>query len=107
MKIIRAAEQPLRDGTSSPLVSRRLVTPDDTAVGVALSWVRLSGAHARQNSGGGQRLYYVLSGEAQFDIEGGASGRAAAGDVVVVPPHVDYTFEGFMEYLYVNIPEPS
>ncbi len=104
MKIVRFADQPLRDGTNSPLVNRRLVTPEDTSAGVAISWVRLDGMHASQNSGAGQRLYYVLSGGARFDIEGGAKGDAGAGDVVIIPPDVNYTFEGGMDYLYVNIP---
>lgn len=107
MKIIRAADCPVRDGASSPLVSRRLVTPADTAIGMAVSWVRLAGAHARQNSGAGQRLYYILSGEARFDVGQQTSGVAGAGDVVIIPQDVDYTFEGNMDYLYVNIPEQS
>ena len=104
MMIIRAAEQPLLDGAKSPLVSRRLLTRDNYTGSVSMTWIQLNGAHARQNSGTGDRFYYILSGAARFSIGDEPPETAGAGDIVCPPKNVDYVFEGDITYLYVNAP---
>jgi hypothetical protein len=101
--VIRAAEQPLLESTRSPLSSRRLLAPETFGGRAGVSWIRLSGAHARQNSGPNERFYYILSGSVVFQVDGEPPRQAQAGDIVYMPKNCDYTFEGDITYLYINV----
>lgn len=102
--VIRAAEQPLIESTKSPLVSRVLLKRETFGGSATVSWIKLDGAHARQNSGPGERFYYILSGGVEFRVEGEPPQQAIAGDIVYMPKNRDYTFEGDITYLYINLP---
>jgi len=101
--VIRASEQPLIESTKSPLASRRLLAPETSGGAAGVSWIRLNGTHAAQNSGSGERFYYILSGSVVFDVEGEELRQADAGDVVYMPKNRNYTFTGDITYLYINI----
>jgi ethanolamine utilization protein EutQ (cupin superfamily) len=102
--VIRAADQPLKHGEKSPLVTKRLLSKETFAGAIGVTWIKLEGTHAPQNSGTGERFYYILSGTVEFRIDGHAPEQAQAGDIVYMPKNVMYTFEGDITYLYVNIP---
>ena len=81
-----------------------MLTRDTFAGAIGVTWIKLDGAHAPQNSGEGERFYYILTGTAKFRIDGTAPETAEAGDIVYMPKNVNYVFEGDITYLYVNLP---
>jgi quercetin dioxygenase-like cupin family protein len=104
VSVVRAAEQPLVESGKSPLVSRTLLKRETFGGVATVSWIKLDGMHARQNSGPGERFYYILSGSVVFQVAHQPPERAEAGDVVYMPKNCYYTFEGRITYLYNNVP---
>jgi mannose-6-phosphate isomerase-like protein (cupin superfamily) len=86
-----------------PLVMRRLVRAEQ-APGLSITWVRLWGDHRRMRTDEADRAYYVLGGTGRFQVGDEAEVDVGAGDVVLVPKGVAYSFSGEMTYLVMNGP---
>jgi mannose-6-phosphate isomerase-like protein (cupin superfamily) len=75
------------------------------AQGAALSLAsaELDGAHPASVSQVSDRVYYIIEGEARFEV-GVEAFSATAGDAVLVPKQTTHEFEGTAKYLVVNVP---
>jgi mannose-6-phosphate isomerase-like protein (cupin superfamily) len=85
---------------ANAVVLRTLVRSAD----VSLTWVRLAGRHRRLRTDCSTRVYYVLDGEATFEVGDAPAFVARAGDAVAIDRGAPYAFEGEMTYLVVNGP---
>ena len=82
-----------------------MINIDEHSEDISVTWTRLWGHHDRVVNEISDRVYYILEGEAVFQVgDGSPMERAVAGDVVFIPRNVPYEFEGQMVYLVMNGP---
>ena len=70
---------------------------------ISLTWVSLYGRHEKVVNDISDRVYYIIDGEADFDVNG-ETGSVTGGDAVLIPKGVPYVFEGHMTYVVMNSP---
>ncbi len=85
-----------------PLVLKRIINQSVTP-SISLTWVSLYGRHEKVVNDISDRVYYIIDGEADFDV-GGELGSVTGGDVVYIPKGVPYVFTGHMTYVVMNSP---
>ena len=71
---------------------------------ISLTWVNIWGRHEKVVCDRSDRVYYVISGTAEFQVGDEEPERVADGDVVFIPHGVPYVFEGHMTYVVMNGP---
>jgi mannose-6-phosphate isomerase-like protein (cupin superfamily) len=71
---------------------------------ISLTWVNIWGRHEKVVCDRSDRVYYIISGSAEFQVGDDASERVGPGDVVFIPRGVPYVFEGHMTYVVMNGP---
>ena len=94
-----------------PLVLKRIINQNHTD-SVSLTWVTLFGRHEKVVNEISDRVYYIIDGEADFEldyvIDDGMifheQGSVTGGDVVLIPKGIPYVFEGHMTYVVLNSP---
>ena len=86
-----------------PLVLKRIITQRHTER-LSLTWVSLYGRHEKVVNDISDRVYYIIDGEADFEIGDDEKGSVTGGDVVLIPKGVPYVFEGHMTYVVMNGP---
>lgn len=87
------------------IVSRRLVTSDDSGGDLSATWVQIDGSHRRLRTSSATRLYYVLDGTLIFTIGEGAEPESiVAGGHCTIPRGVEYGVAGQGRYLVLNGP---
>ncbi len=86
-----------------PLVLKRIINQNHTD-SVSLTWVTLFGRHEKVVNEISDRVYYIIDGEADFEIGDSEKGSVTGGDVVLIPKDVPYVFEGHMTYVVMNSP---
>ena len=86
-----------------PLVLKRIINQSHTN-SISLTWVTLFGRHEKVVNEISDRVYYIIDGEADFEIGDGEKGSVTGGDVVLIPKDVPYVFEGHMTYVVMNSP---
>ena len=86
-----------------PLVLKRIINQSHTS-SISLTWVTLFGRHEKVVNHISDRLYYIINGEADFEIGDREKGSVTGGDVVLIPKGVPYVFEGHMTYVVANSP---
>ena len=86
-----------------PLVLKRIINQRHTER-LSLTWVSLYGRHEKVVNDISDRVYYIIDGEADFEIGDDEKGSVTGGDVVLIPKGVPYVFEGFMTYVVMNGP---
>ena len=86
-----------------PLVLKRIINQRHTD-SISLTWVTLFGRHEKVVNEISDRVYYIIDGEADFEIGDSEKGSVTGGDVVLIPKDVPYVFEGHMTYVVMNSP---
>ena len=102
--VIRPGELPLESETENPLSFRRIIRRDHHGAGISMTWIRLKGRHRRLVCHASDRVYYILTGSAEFRLGEAAPEKAEAGDSVFIPRGTPYDFTGAMDYLVMNGP---
>jgi mannose-6-phosphate isomerase-like protein (cupin superfamily) len=102
--IIHPADVPEQPQEPRPLVLKRVINVEEHTPRISVTWVRLFGHHDRVVNPECDRVYYVISGSARFQVGEDAVEAVAAGDFVFIPHAVPYEFEGEMEYIVMNGP---
>jgi mannose-6-phosphate isomerase-like protein (cupin superfamily) len=103
--IIRGSDLPETPQEPRPLALKRVINIDEHTDQISVTWVRLWGHHDRVVNPISDRVYYVIEGEAVFQVGDGAPFETVrAGDFVFIPRSVPYEFEGEMRYIVVNGP---
>ncbi len=52
----------------------------------------IDGEHGEVNTENVERVYYILSGNGEFDIQDEGKTQVEKGDVITVPPHRKYNY---------------
>lgn len=102
--IIHLEDVPETPSERPPLVMKRVINRDVHSPRISVTWVRIHGHHTRMVTHASDRAYYIISGQATFELEGEAPAQAAAGDLVFIPSGTPYAFGGDMDYLVMNGP---
>ncbi len=102
--VIRPGDLPLEREAENPIVYRRLVRRESHGTGLSVTWISLRGRHRRIVCRESDRVYYILSGDASFNLGDAAPQAATAGDGVFIPRGTPYDFAGDMDYLVMNGP---
>jgi mannose-6-phosphate isomerase-like protein (cupin superfamily) len=88
-----------------PLALKRVINIDEHTSQISVTWTRLWGHHERVVNEISDRVYYIIEGEARFQVgDGSAIESVAAGDFVFIPRNVPYEFEGTTRYIVMNGP---
>jgi len=103
--IIRRGDVPEEAQEPRPLVLRRVINIEEHSSELSVTWVRLWGHHDRVVNHVSDRAYYIIEGNARFQV-GDATPieSVSAGDFVFIPRDVPYEFEGEMLYVVMNGP---
>ena len=102
--VIRPGELALENETENPISFRRIIRRDRHGAGMSMTWIRLKGRHRRLVCYKSDRVYYILTGSAEFRLGEAAAEKAQAGDSVFIPRGTPYDFTGEMDYLVMNGP---
>jgi mannose-6-phosphate isomerase-like protein (cupin superfamily) len=103
--IIRPGEVLETPQDPRPLALKRVINFEEHTQDISVTWVRLWGHHDRVVNQISDRVYYVIEGQARFQVgDGSPIEKAAAGDFVFIPRNVPYEFEGTMRYIVMNGP---
>ena len=103
--IIRANDLPETAQEPRPLALKRVINIEKHSTNISVTWVRLWGHHDRVVNALSDRVYYVIDGDAQFQVgEGAPIEKVSTGDFVFIPRNVPYEFEGSMRYIVMNGP---
>jgi mannose-6-phosphate isomerase-like protein (cupin superfamily) len=102
--VIRPDDVPLEKGVKHRLTHRRLVRRDNHGPGLSVTWIALRGRHSRSLCRESDRVYYILSGSADFVLGEAPSERVSAGDCVFIPRGTPYSLDGEVDYLVMNGP---
>ena len=102
--VIRPGELALEREADNPISFRRIIRRDRHGAAISMTWIRLKGRHRRLVCHETDRVYYILTGSAEFRLGDGAPEKAQAGDSVFIPRGTPYDFAGEMDYLVMNGP---
>jgi mannose-6-phosphate isomerase-like protein (cupin superfamily) len=103
--IIRPDDVPETPQEPRPLALKRVINFEEHTQDISVTWVRLWGHHDRVVNQISDRVYYVIEGEARFQVgDGSPIEGVAVGDFVFIPRNVPYEFEGTMRYIVMNGP---
>ena len=102
--VIRPGALPIETEAENPLTYRRLVRRDLHGPGLSVTWIALRGRHRRILCHESDRVYYVLSGSADFALGDAPPQRVTSGDCIFIPRGTAYRFEGQIDYLVMNGP---
>jgi mannose-6-phosphate isomerase-like protein (cupin superfamily) len=87
-----------------PLVMKKAITRDRHGPDISITWVKIWGHHQRMVCDISDRPYYIIEGEAIFQLGDDEPFQVRAGDFVFIPRGVPYEFSGHMTYLVMNGP---
>jgi mannose-6-phosphate isomerase-like protein (cupin superfamily) len=88
-----------------PLALKRVVNVDEHTPQISVTWARLWGHHDRVVNEISDRVYFIIEGEARFQVGDDAPIETVeAGDFVFIPQSVPYEFDGMMRYIVMNGP---
>jgi len=102
--VIRPGELALEREADNPISFRRIIRRDRHGAAISMTWIRLKGRHRRLVCHETDRVYYILTGSAEFRLGDAAAEKAVAGDSVFIPRGTPYDFAGEMDYLVMNGP---
>jgi mannose-6-phosphate isomerase-like protein (cupin superfamily) len=102
--VIRPGDLALECEAENPLTYRRLVRRESHGPGLSVTWISLRGRHRRIVCRESDRVYYILSGIASFNLGDAPPQTASAGDSVFIPRGTAYDFAGDIDYLVMNGP---
>lgn len=102
--VIRPEDVTLEKGDKHRLTLRRLVRRDHHGPGLSVTWIALRGVHTRSLCRESERVYYILSGSADFVLGDASPERVTAGDAVFIPRGTAYSLKGDVDYLVMNGP---
>jgi mannose-6-phosphate isomerase-like protein (cupin superfamily) len=103
--IVRQREIPEEPLGEKPVSVKPLLTRLGHSEAVSVTWVRMAGRCCQQMTCElSDRVYYLLSGQGEFQVGDDPAEMVAEGDLVLVPKGVPYSFSGDMRYLVINVP---
>ena len=102
--ILRGAELDLIAEPQNDLVLRTLVSASPTGSEVSVTWVQLDGRHRRLRSVRTTRIYYVLEGSFDFEINSEKTVSVGKADLVILKSGTEYALSGTGAYLVINAP---
>jgi mannose-6-phosphate isomerase-like protein (cupin superfamily) len=102
--VIHPQDVPNERQPERSLFLKRLIRGDIHSPNLSVTWVRINGHHDRIVNHVCDRVYYVLEGAGQFQLEDGPLEHVEAGDAVFIPRGTPYEFGGEMTYLVINAP---
>lgn len=102
--IVKLADVPEINQPHRPLVMKKVINRDQHSELISLTWVRIWGRHEKVVCERSDRVYYIIDGQAEFQVGDDPPGTAIGGDVVFIPRGVPYVFEGDMTYVVMNGP---
>lgn len=88
----------------NPLVMKPVITRAEHSTDISVTWVRLWGHHKKLVCDVSDRVYFIVTGEAEFQVGDDEPAAVAAGDFVFIPKGVPYVFDGDITYLVMNGP---
>jgi mannose-6-phosphate isomerase-like protein (cupin superfamily) len=83
---------------------KRAINRDQHSPNISVTWARIRGHHTKMVTHVSDRVYYIISGTATFELQGEPRGDVSAGDLVFIPSGTPYVFDGEMDYLVMNGP---
>ena len=102
--IIHMQDVPDVPSERSPLVMKRAINRDAHSEDISVTWARIHGHHTRMVTHASDRVYYIISGRATFELDGQTPADVSAGDLVFIRRGTPYVFDGEMDYLVLNGP---
>lgn len=103
--IIRQREIPVKPLGDKPVQVKALLTRRAHTESISVSWIHMAGRCCQEMTCNlSDRVYYVLSGDGEFQVGDNPAETASEGDLVYIPKGVPYVFGGTMTYLVMNAP---
>lgn len=99
----RAAMLPTVEEAENELVLRALLSPEESAADLSVTWVELAGHHRRLVTDRSTRLYLVVDGRGTITVDEEIL-EVERGDLVVIPPGTPYHLDGDLIYVVMNQP---
>jgi mannose-6-phosphate isomerase-like protein (cupin superfamily) len=96
------SEEPLGE---APVWIKPLLTRDTYTEALSVTWVRMAGRCCqRMRCDLSDRVYYLLSGQGEFQVGQAPTETVHQGDLIFIPKGRPYSFSGNMTYLVINVP---
>jgi mannose-6-phosphate isomerase-like protein (cupin superfamily) len=86
------------------LVLRQIISNEDHDGAISLTWVSIDGEHKTLCTHSKLRVYFVISGELEFEIDGTHSLLLKKHDALTLESGSTYSLTGTAEYLVLNSP---
>jgi quercetin dioxygenase-like cupin family protein len=102
--IVRLGEQEDRFEERNPVAMRPLLGRERDVEALSMTWIQISGRHARLRTDEADRTYVVVAGQGHFQLGDEPVESVGTGDVVFIPRGVPYEFDGHFTYLVINTP---
>jgi uncharacterized cupin superfamily protein len=102
--IIKLDDVPDINQPPRPLIMKKVINRDQHSDLISLTWVRIWGRHEKVVCERSDRVYYIIDGQAEFQVGQDPPVRVTGGDVVFIAKGVPYVFEGHMTYVVMNGP---
>lgn len=102
--IIKLQDLPDINQPPRPLRMKKVINSTQHSDLISLTWVEIWGRHEKVVCDRSDRVYYIISGDAVFEVGDEPPGDVTAGDVVFIPRGISYVFEGNMTYVVMNGP---
>jgi mannose-6-phosphate isomerase-like protein (cupin superfamily) len=103
--IIKQQEIPVEQLEGKPVHLKTLLNRQAHTESLSVTWAQLAGRCCQQMTCNlSDRVYYLLGGEAEFQVGDDPPDRVNEGDLVFIPRGVPYSFSGNMTYLVMNVP---
>jgi mannose-6-phosphate isomerase-like protein (cupin superfamily) len=83
---------------------KKVINRAEHSDSISLTWVEIWGRHEKVVCDLSDRVYYIISGEGEFQVGDAPAAAVTAGDVVFIPKRVPYVFAGRMTYVVMNGP---
>lgn len=103
--IIRHAGLPEEALGDKPVWVKALLTREAHTEALSVTRVRMAGRCCQQmRCDLSDRVYYLLSGQGEFQVGQDPSEPVSEGDLIFIPRARPYSFSGDMTYLVINVP---
>ncbi len=103
--IIRGREVPAEPLGDKPVQVKALLTREAHTESISVSWIHMAGRCCQEMTCNlSDRVYYVLSGDGEFQVGDNPAAAVSEGDLVYIPKKVPYAFSGYLSYLVMNTP---
>ena len=103
--IVHQRDIPQEPLAEKPVQVKPLLTRQSHTESISVTWIHMAGRCCQQMTCDlCDRVYYLLSGEGEFQVGGEPVETVTEGDLVFIPKGIPYSFSGHMTYLVMNVP---